>query len=107
MTVENPIAMLVEIARQQGWTAARLEATERRIDAQEARLAELSRRAEALAVENDDLRETLRMAHAVLNEVRRVCTRFGWQETAGGLAALEWLEHVLSLGTVAGWPSVN
>lgn len=108
--VDNPIAQLVALARQQGEWVARLEFDGRRLDAQEARLTELeegaARRVAELAAENADLRATLVLANDVLRELKATCERYGWTEAAGP-GALAWLEHVLGLGGPVGWPSVN
>ncbi len=107
---EELAALLVNVAREQGKAQARQEAAERRVAAQEARLAELEQSALArlaeLTTTNEELRETVTLANSLLNEILRVCERYGWTK-ASGVVALEWLEHVLSLGTVSGWPSVN
>ena len=102
--------LLMDMAREQGRALARQEADERQLAAQEARLAEIERtalvRIEELTKTNADLRETLALANGLLNELLTVCGRYGWTQ-ASGVVALDWLNHVLSLGTVSGWPSVN
>lgn len=106
----DPIALLVAVARSQGATEARIAAHEARLAAHEARLAQAEetavRRVIELEASNADLRETLVLAGNVLAEIGRVCERHGWSKAAGP-SALEWLEHVLSVGGPAGWPSVN
>lgn len=103
-------ALLVEMARLQGALEERQRANRDRLAAQEARLtryeATAARRVAELEAANDELRETLLLANNVLGEIKAVCERHGWEE-ANGVAALAWLEHVLSLGTTAGWPSLN
>ena len=104
------LALMVQVAREQGRSMARQEMAERQLTAQEQRLAEFERtaavRINELTKANDDLRETLVLANELLHEILEVCRRYGWTESSG-VVALRWLDHVLSLGTVSGWPSVN
>ena len=104
------LALMVAVAREQGRSSVRQEMAARQLTDQEQRLAELERtavvRIEELTRANNDLRESLVLANDVLRQVIRVCERHGWTESSG-VMALQWLDHVLSLGTVSGWPSVN
>ena len=104
------LALMVQVAREQGRSMARQEMAERQMTAQEQRLAEFERtaavRINELTKANDDLRETLVLANELLHGLLEVCRRSGWPG-GSGVVALRWLDHVLSLGTVSGWPSVN